>query len=159
MSGQPDLLDLLATTVAGRPHVSTWLLGHLQRAGHVTETGASRRAKVKKCRCGQAIIVGLSDEVCAWEARVDGVPLSPLGEALARVEGRWTYQLTKGGDRFVLDWRDASKIVFWPAGTKDRCDVLREHRCHSSLLAVELTRPTSFSEAAPSLPSGSQPPF
>src|SRR5436190_12749182 len=96
-----DLLDLLDNPTRTSPNA--WLVGHLVAAGHLTETGISRRARIRACRCRQLILTGLDDHACAIEAKCDPYPLTPLGEALALVEHRHTWTLRREGSRYVLD--------------------------------------------------------
>lgn len=154
---QPSLLDLLSTRPESRP--SHWLLGHLVAAGHLTESGLSRRARIRYCEsCKAAVLAGLDDDECAIEVAVDPVPLNPLGEALAAVEGRRTYRLRSEGGRYVLDPRTARGITRRPAGSTPRADVLRAHRCGSEV-PEELATATAFAEARPALPPNARPDF
>lgn len=117
--------------------IPTWLRQHLIDTGHLTETGTSRRARPKTHHCGALILTGLDDDRCAGEATTDPLPLTPLGEALAHLEGRTTYQLTRRG-RLELDQRNQWAITAHPAGTGP-FDVLREHRCDTPPPAPDLT--------------------
>lgn len=137
----------------------TWLRDHLLRTGHMTETGVSRSAKLRTCRCGEQVVFGLDDVMCALEVHVDPVPVSPLGEALALIEGRRTLALHREGAKFVLDVRSSSHIVKRPAGAGTREDVLRQHRCDTAALVPALAAISSFAETTPSLPPGSPAPF
>lgn len=164
---QQKVLDYptLATLRRSRPAIrwpvmSTWLRDHLIRTGHMTETGISRRARIRRCRrCSSHILTGLDADVCAIEANADPVPLSPLGEALAVLEGRITWSLHSEGGRWVLDVRDPLHIAAHPAGTRGREDVVREHRCRSSSVVPALTASTRFPETRPPAPVGSEPGF
>ncbi len=77
------------------------------------------------CRAGApvAVLTGLSDEMCAWVARVEPMPLSPAGEYLALMDGRWTYHL----DRGELWMRDRWRISHRPASSTTA--VVCDHRC------------------------------
>lgn len=110
--------------------MKTWLKDHLIAAGHMTETGATRRARVRACTCGADIIVGLDGDRLAFEARVDPYPLSGFGEVLALLEGRYTWAAHAEAGRYVLEPRDSHAISARPAG-ECREDVMRQHRCHS----------------------------
>lgn len=154
---QPSLLDLLAGRPESQP--SRWLLGHLVATGHLTESGLSRRARIRPCpKCKALILAGLDDDECAFEVAVDPVPLNPLGEALATIERRRTYRLRSEGGRYVLDPRGASNITRRPAGSTPRADVLRTHRCGTEVPEA-LATATSFSEARPALPPNARPDF
>lgn len=83
-----------ATTSANpRQGHSRWLLDHLIAGGHLTETGLGRAARIRTCSCGAPTLSGLDADICALEAHADPDPLTPLGEALAHVEGRRTWAL------------------------------------------------------------------
>lgn len=153
-----DLLDLLRTQ-PGASAPSRWLLGHLVAAGHLTESGLSRRARIRTCSCGQAVLAGLDDEILAFEVQVDPVPVSPIGEALALIEGRRTFSLAREGGRYVLDPRTAADILHHPAGTHPRRDVLRAHRCGTGELPEQLACATNFAEARPTASPDASPDF
>lgn len=138
----------------------TWLLDHLIRAGHVTETGATRKAKIRRCqKCRAHVLVGLDADMCALEVEADPTPLSALGEALALVEGRRTLALYRDRGRFVLDPRRTEDITGDPAGSNSREDALREHRC-STFLTDPLTAPSAFAVVwQPPLPTNAVPTF
>lgn len=147
----------------------SWLLDHLIASGHVTETGLTRRAKIRTCgqirrdagvrrKCLDRVLVGLDSDVCAFEVACDPQPLSRLGEALALVDGRRTLTLRREGGGWVLDGRDAHQISWAPAGERPRQDVVAIHRCGSPIPAAWSTT-TTFPEATPSLPANATPPF
>lgn len=161
---QPTLFDPptfvpVARQSATRPPAERWLVDHLVRTGHLTETGLSRRARIRTCSCRQLVLAGLDDDTCALEVTCDPHPLSPLGEALALVEGRRTLALHRDGSRWVLDRRDSYDITAEPAGTKHREDVVREHRCTSGPPPAGLYGPSRYPEITPPLPSNAAPPF
>lgn len=140
----------------------SWLLDHLIAAGHVTETGLTRRARIRTCRhvkCRDQVLVGLDSDICALEAACDPYPLSRLGEALALVDGRRTLTLRREGPGWVLDWRDAHEITSSPAESRPRRDVVRQHRCGTPRPAGDLLAPTTFPEVHPPEPAGAVPPF
>lgn len=141
-----------------RPAPARWLLAHLIATGHLTETGLSRRARIRTCRCHAAVLAGLDAETCAFEVAADPTPLNPLGEALAIVEGQRTWSLHREGGRWVLDRRDAWHITAHPAGTRPREDVVREHRC-THPVADALAATSCFPETHPKPPANSIPPF
>lgn len=137
----------------------SYLLDHLIASGHVTETGLTRRAKIRTCSCRAKILAGLDADIAALEARCDPQPLSPLGEALAILEGRRTYTLRREGRGWVLDWRDAHEITWSPATSRARRDVVRQHRCKTPPPAPELAAASAFPETKPPLPPAAAPPF
>lgn len=140
--------------------MNTWLRDHLVRAGHMTETGATRRARIKRCpRCRELVVVGLDGVMCALEVHADPVPLSPLGEALSLATGRRTVALHREGGRYVIDPRTDTDITHHPAGAGEREDVLRSHVCADNDMPAALSARTSFAEVRPPVPANSEPPF
>lgn len=137
-----------------------WLVDHLIRTGHMTETGATRRARLRSCPrgCGAWVVFGLDGIVAAREARVDPTPLSALGEALALLEGRYTEALYREGGGYALDPRQPIQIKSRPAGATPREDVLREHRCRSRELGDAEIAATVFA-VDPATATPTDPPF
>lgn len=129
----------------------------LVREGHITPSGTGRRAQPRRCRdCRAPVLVGDDHDTTRLTATVDPEPLTPLGEALAILEGRRTLALVMEAGRLVMWARDAGHIRSAPAGTRAREDVLREHRCGSP---PPDTAPTRHHFAALQLPPNSPPPF
>lgn len=88
----------------------------------------------RKCRqCRAEVWHGPSDAFAGILVTVDGAPLSPYGEALARLEDRGTYLRTRHGDGTVLASRDHWQIG---GGTPPRGDVVAEHRCGTALPTI-----------------------
>lgn len=139
---------------------TSWLWDHLVRSGYVSEGGSTRRARLKTCPagCKAWVLAGLTGITGAVDARVDPEPLSQLGEAVALLEGRGTVSLHHEGGRFVLDLRGASEIKYGPAGTQEREDVLRQHRCRTPPPEGALVAASTFVKKTPQ-PVGDQPPF
>lgn len=170
MNTQPALFDPIQTTststtppdltAASAPR-STWLEAHLIRAGHLTETGLTRAARIHTCTCRATTIAGLDGDVLAFEAHTDPQPLSVHGEAFALLEGRVTWHLRRERNRYVLEPRDSYDIRRHPATSRPREDVLRQHRCHTAPLdpTGPLVAPSRFPETTPRLPAGAAPPF
>lgn len=77
-------------------------------------------------RCGAVVIVGDDDDRMAATARVDPIALTPLGEALALVAGRGTYELRRRASIPELDRRDMWTI---PARSAGIHTVLADHVC------------------------------
>lgn len=98
----------------------------LEAQGH-TANGIGRRVRATACpTCRQPTLTGLDADTAAFTATADPAPLDPLGEALAVLAGRTTYELHHAGSRLELERRD-SFAMRTPAGAKT--DVLAEHRC------------------------------
>lgn len=138
---------------AGRD-LTTWLRNKLLHDGILDPRGVGRPIQIRTCPdCRASIIRGLDDDRCALLATVDPQPLSPLGEALALIEGRYTVTLRHDRGRLVLDTRDSFHIKGSPAGTRHGEDVLRMHRCGSPPLEPPLTtdsrHPAAHSQELP----------
>lgn len=122
--------------------IPAWLRRHLDETG-VTVAGYGRRARVTSCpRCHAAVLRGLTEEPCSVLATADLAPLSNLGEAMALLADRTTYDLAYRGGRLELDIRDHDHIAGSPPEGPDwwraRGDVLAGHRCNTEPLpAIE----------------------
>jgi hypothetical protein len=109
--------------------IPDWLAKHLEDTGKLGPDRIGRAARAHHCKtCGQLILTGLDNDMCAGVADADPVPLAPLGEALAIIAGRNTYALRKTVDRLELQLRDSWQIAGDPAGTT-RYDVVAQHSC------------------------------
>lgn len=117
--------------------IPRWLQAHLEATGRWDTDGIRRAVAAHLCRtCATRILTGLDDDRAGFPVTVDPTPLDQTGEALAQLSGRTTYALTRRGDRYELDHRDASAIRHRPAGS-GTFDVVPAHRCHAALPAVE----------------------
>ena len=95
---------------------------------------AGRGVRARWCACRAPILRGMDDDTMALPATVDPQPLSPLGEAIARIQGRETYEMRRANGVYQLMRRNAWAITGRPPGTKTWAgliDVLAEHACHS----------------------------
>jgi hypothetical protein len=107
--------------------IPTWL----QRS----RSGATRATGIRLCpKCRAPILTGLDAEICAFTVRVDPTPITPLGEAIALLQGRATYNLADGPNRKELDLRDQWRITM-----PRKYPVLPEHRCGQPLDAFNET--------------------
>ena len=133
--------------------IPAWLADHLENTGRRGRDGIGRRAYPHHCRaCGQLVLTGLDNDLCAGVAHADPTPLAPLGEALALIDGRTTYALTRGPGRIELTLRDPWQITGTPAGTAG-FDVVAAHTC----TAVDLPGlPSAYRPTAVAL---SEPPY
>lgn len=160
-TAEPTLLDLLATPIPAAspaaPKPERWLVEHLLAAGHVTETGLTRRARVRACRCGAPILAGLDADLLAFEVQVDPIPLTAIGEALAQVEGRATFELWGAGGHYELEPRTSRRIAHFSPSTH-RVDLLRAHLCRGRDLAAAEVATSTFAHHR-SQPADTAPPF
>lgn len=114
--------------------------------------------------CKAPVVTGLDDLVCAVDARADAVPLSPLGEALALLGGRATYELRAGKPPRIAR-RGVRAIASRPAGATTRTtrraheayDVLAAHQC-PPIAAESLAAPSTLPAPAAMTFDATQPP-
>jgi len=93
----------------------------------------TRRVSARTCReCHAPILAAIAGDVCGIPAYVDPAPLSPLGEALAVLGGRYTCSLRPAPRGLQLDLRDSYHIT--EAAGSGRYDVVAEHRCGAAPL-------------------------
>lgn len=159
-ASHPTLFDQPTPPIPTTPATpDPWLIRHLVAAGHLTETGLSRRARPRPCpTCHTWTLTGLDDDLCAFEATCDPAPLTTLGEALALIAGRRTLALRRTRGRLELDQRWADHIEAEPAGSP-RLDVLATHTCGHPI-PTAWTAPSAFTPPpAAHLPAGSPAPF
>lgn len=134
--------------------IPDWLARHLEDTGKLGPDRIGRAARAHRCKdCGQLILTGLDNDMCAGVAHADPIPLAPLGEALALIAGRRTYALHRGADRFELVLRYSHQIAGAPAGTRPH-DVLAEHDCSATNLP---SLPSAY--ARPAMAPNDQPPY
>lgn len=96
-----------------------------------------RAATLRTCpRCDTVLLVGLDDEIAALTARTEILSLNTVGEALALLSGRRTFDLISIGGRKELHRRDE-----WHITAERRYPVLPEHRCGASLAAHAMRIP------------------
>jgi hypothetical protein len=113
--------------------IPAWLRRHLHETGAMVD-GVTRKARIHACpKCGRAVLKGLTEEPCSILATCDPTPLSNLGEAMAVLDDRMTFDLAYRGGRLELDDRDDFHIKGSPPESPDswraHSDVLAAHRC------------------------------
>jgi len=135
--------------------IAPWLKRHLEATGRWNADGISRRLRARRCRdCQTMVLAGLDADQCAFATFVDPAPISALGEALAVLADRHTYDLRRVGPQFELDHRCALNISKRPAdGTRD---VHASHRCGASPLP---DLPSAYDFAADRQETPHEPPF
>lgn len=100
--------------------------------------GGGRNTKTGRCtQCRQPVLRGLDEDMCALLVEVDPTPLTPLGEAMALLAGRKTYDLARDTGRWQLTRRGRWRIT----GPRHNTDVVPAHRCHDHTLEP-FTTPT-----------------
>jgi len=114
--------------------MAPWLKRMLEERGTLDPDGVSRRARTTFCDgCGAVVVRGLDDARCALVATVDPTPIGAVGEVLARLAGRETYELRWVSSRYELDHRDQFQIAGRPPVGVHAC---AEHRCAGALPAI-----------------------
>lgn len=112
--------------------------------------------------CRTPILTGLDADQCALLAKADPTPLTALGEAMALLDGRATYTLTRDHGRSIvtLSRRTAGTITRQPAGADVASllawDIIGEHRCGQTT-PDELTAATRLADLT--VTATDQPPF
>lgn len=100
-------------------------------------------------RCKAPILSGLDDDTAARSVHADPTPINPVGEALALLAGRATFDLTAAGGKRQLWRRDE-----WHISGRRKFPVLPEHRCGQPLDAHADHPPAAARYVIPD-----QPPF
>lgn len=97
-----------------------------------------RAAGLRTCpRCNSPILTGLDADMCALTARTDLLSVNAMGETLALLTGRRTFDLITVGGRKELHRRDECHIK-----AERTYPVLPEHKCGAALDAhTEKARP------------------
>ncbi len=104
------------------PGIPAWILQ--ERRGE-----AFRSACLQRCtKCRAPILYGLDADICALSVKTDPTPLTPLGEAIALLDGRRTFTLTEIAGRIEITTRD-----HWAIGGESPHPVIPEHKCNSRL--------------------------
>ncbi|GAA1994241.1 hypothetical protein GCM10009799_20420 [Nocardiopsis rhodophaea] len=87
---------------------------------------AARAAQLRICRkCKEPVLVGVDADMCALTVQIDPTPITEVGEAVALMEGRGTYDLLAGKGR-----REIHHRAEWNIRAARRGPVFAAHRCH-----------------------------
>ncbi len=91
--------------------------------------GTHRTARLRTCpHCQAPVLAGLDAERAGTRAVADLTPVNEMGEAIALINGRATFDLIKTGGRMELNWRDSFAIE----GVR-RYPVIPAHKCGQPL--------------------------
>jgi hypothetical protein len=122
----------------------TWLKDHLVQAGHISEAGLTRKARVRRCRCGASTIAGIDNNgLDTWLIPTE---INTLGEVMALVEQRGTWEMR--GQQLIR--RHQFNIRARPAGTDSTRPVFAAHKCGEPIPAEWLhSRPRQIPEPCP----------
>lgn len=117
--------------------------------------GHTRKVGATTCpRCHAPTLTALDGASPSPLLVVDPTPLSPVGEALALLAGRYTVGLWQAGTHYQLVMRDSYAITGAPAGTAGH-DVLAQHVCNAPVLP---SAPTAHRPRVPA-EAFTEPPF
>lgn len=101
------------------------------------DAGRIRVARLRVCtKCNSPVLRGLDYDPAGIMVDADPTPLNQLGETIALLTGRTTYDLAYSNSRRILEYRDQHRI-----GGKRRYPVLPEHRCGAPLTDYQETPP------------------
>lgn len=104
------------------PGIPAWIL-------HERRGEAFRSACLQRCtKCQAPVLYGLDADICALSVKADPTPITPLGEAIALLDGRRTFTLTDIAGRIEITTRD-----HWAIGGESKHPVIPEHKCNSKL--------------------------
>lgn len=114
----------------------------------------SRATRVTDCpSCGAKILRGLNRDVLAFDTDLDHAPVDSLGEALAVLTGRTTYDLRRNsGQGHVMEARSAERIAgrrFHPVHAEHRCGqplpaAVADRRPHHEPVHIDPRAPEPF---------------
>jgi hypothetical protein len=131
-----------------------WLKTMLIDQGRLSETGLTRRARIRTHKpCHLPTLAGYDADTCALDTWCDLAELTLAGEVHALLAGRTTYELTT--ERLYR--RDRWTITGRPAGRMT--PVFAEHRCHAPIPATWAVPPLPAQPAPPATPSSQEAPF
>ena len=107
-----------------------------------------RAAGLRTCqKCKAPILTGLDADMCALTARADPISIDALGETIALLAGRRTFDLVTANGRKELNGREE-----WHISAPRRYPVLPEHRCGQPLNAHALHIPAAKKYVSPDVP-------
>lgn len=134
------------------------VLEHIAATTGIDHTVVSRKARRDHCRrCGGQILRGLDADLIASDTRIDPVPLTPLGEMVARRAGLGTWTLSPVPPGLAINIRDEAAFSLKPAGTIPRTDIVPGHQCGRQWFPGCLT--TSHLPKPPTISRNDEPPF
>jgi hypothetical protein len=117
--------------------------------------GGLRNAKAARCpTCGAPTLVGYDGDLAALKVRVDPIPLTPVGEAMAQLADRHTYAARRRGHGIALHRRDRWQIG---GARRKRFDVVAAHICGDPL--AEFSTPSTIATPRRPLKEHHEPPF
>jgi hypothetical protein len=119
---------------------------------------ATRRARMTFCTtCGHTVMRGLLPMPTPWAVDLDPAALTPVGEALALLAGRTTYDLYFRYDHYEIEHRCDWEYAHDEPAYRVHVDTVVEHVCHELAnwprVSSKLPRPTI------EVPLPEEPPF
>jgi hypothetical protein len=134
------------------------VLDHIATTTGLDHRVVSRKARRDRCKgCGAPILRGLDADLLAIDVKVDNVPLTPLGEVVARRAGLGTWVLSPNPPGLSVNCREDFSIRAKPAGSLYRADVVPGHQCRRRWFAACVSE--SHLPRPPTNSAGGRPPF
>lgn len=125
--------------------IPNWLEQHLERTGRLNRDGIARGIRTRRCgTCGQQLVTGLDADVAGLPVKCDPHPIDQLGEALATLTGRQTYDVVGTLGRLVLEPRRPQHIE-----RNRRYPILAAHTCGQLLPVAVAHVSTAVVEECP----------
>ncbi|MUL39612.1 hypothetical protein FZ103_00185 [Streptomonospora sp. PA3] len=111
----------------------------------------ARAAQLRLCKkCRAPVLAGYDADICALSVQIDPTPITEIGEAIALMEGRTTYDLTTSRGRKEIHHRAEHNI-----SAPRRGPVYPAHICGRPM--TEHAAPMPAPVAAE--PAGDRPPY
>lgn len=126
-----------------------------ERIGTPTRGRGAKPARCIVCRAD--VLAGMNEDTSAFATITDPIPLSPLGEALALLDGRRTYRLARHNQGLALWVRTHWDIQGHPAS--DENITLTDHKCGAPPLPTITIKPIPLTQPKKSLIYDNNPPF
>jgi hypothetical protein len=105
----------------------------------------ARAAQMRLCKkCGSPVLVGLDADIAALKVEIDPTPINAVGEAVALLAGRGTYELHAARGARQIHCREE-----WNVRAPRTRPVFPGHRCGQPLDAhLDTTHPRTAAPAA-----------
>jgi len=95
----------------------------LEAKGLADESGLTRKARMRRCRCGARVLSGLDGDWMALSMWMDPDPVDLVAAVQALAEGRRVRKLNVFAGVAYINW------ISWHLEDLTELTFLREHRC------------------------------